>query len=117
MRVLMCALLVLAIVAAGCGDDDDETTTQTTASDASDEGTTTAVADFELSLDGDQCTLVAGPSSIPAGKYTFVLTDTSGLTGGVYLFVQGHASGFTHQDSHPRDEHSPGRTQARAWYG
>ena len=95
-RALLFGFVVLAMVAAGCGDDDDDASTPTTAADDSDEAATTAIADFEVVFDGEVCT-ITGPESVPAGEYTFVLTDTSGLEG-PDLYVDAYADGYTYTD-------------------
>ena len=95
MRVPMCALLVLAMVAAGCSHDDDDAATPTATSPGSDEVATTASADFEVAFDGEACTLT-GPESVPAGEDTFVLTDTSEFDAA--LFVDVYADGYTWTD-------------------
>jgi hypothetical protein len=96
MRGLLFGLPVVAMVVAGCGDDDDDAATPTTASAGSDEAATTASADFDVVFDGEECT-VTGPESVPAGEYTFVLTDTSGLSP-VELYVRRYVDGHTHQE-------------------
>ena len=96
MRTVICALLVVALVVAGCGDDDDAATTPTTrAASGSDEAATNEGADFEVQFDGEVCT-VTGPDSVPVGRYTFVLTDTSDL--GVDLYVDAYADGYTYAE-------------------
>ena len=96
MRRLMCAFLVAAVMVAGCGDDDDDSATPTTAPSGSDEAATNEGADFEVMFDGEVCT-VTGPDSVPAGSYTFVLTDTSELEG-PDLYVDAYADGYTYAD-------------------
>ena len=89
MRRLLCGLLVVGMVVVGCGGDE-------AASDDSEAATTTS-ADFDVLFDGEECT-VTGPTSVPAGAYTFVLTNSSELEG-VQLFVDVYVDGRTWADS------------------
>ena len=89
MRALMLGFLVLAMLATACGDDDDDAATATTTD-----------ADFDVVFDGEECT-VTGPDSVPAGEYTFVLTDDSGLatdSAPVDLWVRQYLDGHTNQE-------------------
>jgi hypothetical protein len=102
MRSLLVVLLVVVMVAAGCsGDDDDAATTTSPGSD--DVGSPTSAplatvtgADFEVLFAGDGCTHTV-PSSVPAGEYTFVLTDTSERSAEMY--VRGIADGHTYEEA------------------
>lgn len=92
------AVIALALVAVACSSGESSATvssTPTTAAAGSDEAATTAGADFDVRFDGEECT-VTGPESVPAGEYTVVLTDTSGLD--VDVDVAGYDDGHTFAD-------------------
>lgn len=102
MRWVLVVLLALVMVAQGCGGDDDDAATTATTLGAADDATTTPTptttpgGDFDVVFDGDQCT-VTGPSSLPAGTYTFVLTDNIDRSH-VELWVREYVDGHTQQD-------------------
>lgn len=101
LRSLLYGCLLLAMVASGCGDDDDDAATRG--------------ADFDVVFDGQVCT-VSGPESLPAGDYTFVLTDTSEV--GMDLLVSTYSEGRTYDDARDYLEAAGGdgtRVDRPAW--
>jgi hypothetical protein len=78
-------VVLVALVVAACGNTsepaDTTVVTTTTATPTTTAATVPAASDepvFDMAFDGTTCTVV-GPTQVPAGVYSFYLTDTSGF--------------------------------------
>lgn len=90
------ALLVISVVACS-GDSGEETAAADTAGTLTSEPTGgTAGEIIDVTFDGSEC-IVAGPSEVPPGDYSFLFTDVSDL--GAVLFARNLVDGHTFQDA------------------
>jgi len=85
----LAAVVIIAGIIAACGSDDDSTSTSLL-SEAANE------AVIEVSFDGSGCT-ADGPSTIPAGEHSFLLTDTTDRFR-TEMWVRYLTDGHTYQD-------------------